>query len=752
MKISRYLILFLFITHYTSHSQNFAENTSYRIVKAKGTITLDGQVNEEDWLNADVGRNFYQNFPTDTDPAIDSTVFRITYDDKFIYVGVICYDPLEGEPISTTLRRDFNWGRNDNVGIYIDPYNDKSNGFSFQVTPNNVQREGLVLLDGRVQDDWDNKWYSEVYRGDGFWSVEMAIPFKSIRYNNVPNWNIQVLRNNQKRNEQSGWISVPQRYSASSMTFSGQMIWDTPPQSAGTNMAVIPYVAGGIAKNHEEGEPTEIKYEAGFDAKIGLSSSLNLDLTFNPDFSQVEVDQQVTNLQRFEIFFPERRQFFLENQDLFAEGGFRETRPFFSRRIGIQGSGESRRNVPIIAGARVSGKMGKKWRLGVLDMVTNEDATSIDISPAQNYSVLTLEKQIFQRSRVSAIFVGRSNMGQAALDSFRVENNLVLNELGDVLDATDTLYTLSEYNYVYGVDYNLATVDNRWEGDFFYHRSADPDGNSDEKYATGAFLRYRTTKFGLRTNFERIGENHNAEVGFVPRKGVTNYGIGTEYNFFTPGKIQRHGPNLNFGGVVTNDWDRLDNDARLEYQFSFLNSAYMEVSTSWNFVTLTSPFDPSRNDGKELNEGDEYDYWRYRFFYRSDRRKNFIYSISVNNGEFFNGKLFSAASEITLRLPPILQVQMNINYNRITLPAEFNDAELILIGPRIDLTLSNKVFFTTFVQYNTQADNLGHNSRFQWRFKPVSDLFIVYTDNYVTPSFTTRNRAIVVKLNYWLNL
>lgn len=752
MKISRYLVLFLFITHYTSYSQNFAENTSYRIVKAKGAITLDGQVNEEDWLAADVGRNFYQNFPTDTDPAIDSTVFRITYDDKFIYIGVICYDPLEGEPIVTTLRRDFNWSRNDNVGIYIDPYNDRSNGFSFQVTPNNVQREGLVLLDGRVQDDWDNKWYSEVFKGDGFWSVEMAIPFKSIRYNNVPNWNIQVLRNNQKRNEQTGWISVPQRYSASSMTFSGQMIWDTPPQSAGTNMAVIPYLAGGVAKNHEEGEPTEFTNEAGFDAKIGLSSSLNLDLTFNPDFSQVEVDQQVTNLQRFEIFFPERRQFFLENQDLFSEGGFRESRPFFSRRIGIQGSGESRRNVPIIAGARVSGKMGNKWRLGVLDMITNEDATSKDISPAQNYSVLTLEKQIFQRSRLSAIFVGRNNMGQAALDSFRVENNRVLDEFGTEIDPSDTLYSLSAYNYVYGVDYNLATVDNKWEGDFYYHRSADPGQSSDQKYATGAFLRYRTPEFGLRGNINSVGENHNAEVGFIPRKGVTNYGIGTEYNFFTDGRIQRHGPQLNFGGVVTNEWEHLDNNARLEYQFSFLNSAYMEVSGSYEHVTLTRPFDPSGGDGKELLEGTEYRYMRYRFFYRSDRRKNFIYSLSINNGEFFNGKRFSAGSEITFRLPPILQIQMNIDYNRVTLPNEFNDSELLLLGPRIDVTLSNKVFFTTFVQYNTQADNLGHNSRFQWRFKPVSDLFIVYTDNYVTPSFTTRNRAIVVKLNYWLNL
>lgn len=744
--ISALLLLIQF-----SFSQNRPGEVGLSINRSQGPISIDGKLDEPTWLNAEKGRGFYQNFPTDTDPAKDSTVFSLTYDDKFIYVGLICYDNLEGDPITTTLRRDFGWIRNDNVSVYIDPFNDKTNAFSFQVTPDNVQREGLVLLDGRVQDDWDNKWYSEVYKGNGFWSVEMAIPFKSIRYNNVPQWNIQVLRNNQKRNEQTGWISVPQGFSASNMTFSGALEWDVPPTPAGPNIALIPYLSGSMGKDHEEGASTETKFDAGFDAKIGLSSSLNLDLTFNPDFSQVEVDQQVTNLQRFEIFFPERRQFFLENQDLFSEGGFRRSRPFFSRRIGIQGAGESRRNVPIIAGARVSGKMGSKWRIGLLNMVTNEDETSTDISPAQNYAVAVVEKQVFKRSRLSAIFVSRNNLGQAALDSFRVENNLVVNQLGEVISSKDTLYSLSEYNYVYGLDFNLATVDNRWEGDFFYHRSADPE-KEDGKYAGGAFLRYRTPEFGWRTNFNVVGENHNAEVGFVPRRGIANYGAGVNWNFFTSGKIQRHGPNLDFGGVVDSDWSKLDNDASAEYQLSFLNTAYMEVGLDWNSVLLTSSFDPSGSDGSELAEGTEWNWVRYSFFYRSDRRKNFIYSLSVNNGGFFNGQRFSTGTGITYRLPPILQVELNAEYNQVRLPDPYNDSELFLLGPRIDLTLTNKVFFTTFIQYNTQADNLGHNSRFQWRFKPVSDLFIVYTDNYLTPDFITRNRAIVVKLNYWLNL
>ncbi|MEO9484223.1 MAG: DUF5916 domain-containing protein [Ekhidna sp.] len=751
------LLFVLSILWFTSNAQNAPDKVIYEVSRADESIIIDGKLDEAIWSKLPRGGGFVETFPTDNTLAKDSTQFMVTYTDKAIIIGIVCYDYSDGNYISTTLRRDFNWGSNDNVAVYIDPYNDKTNGFTFQVTPNNVQREGLVLLGGQVRDDWDNKWYSQVHQGADFWSTEISIPFKTIRYNNVAQWNIQVLRNNLKSNVQSAWVQVPQGYRPSNMTFSGQLNWDIPPKSAGSNVTVIPYVAASAGKNHEENESTQSDFEAGFDAKVAVSSSLNLDLTFNPDFSQVEVDQQVTNLQRFEIFFPERRQFFLENQDLFAEGGFGRSRPFFSRRIGIQGSGDTRRNVPIVAGARLSGKIGSKWRIGALNMVTNEDATAAEISPAQNYAVAVLERQIFNRSRLSAIFVGRNNLGNSAVayDTTTLINTGELqDEFGNPIAAEDTLITLSEYNYVFGLDYNLATVDNSWEGDIFYHRSVDPNVSADKKYATGAFLRYRKPEFSVRANFQRVGENHNAEVGFVPRTGVTNYGTGTEYNFFTRegNQLQRHGPRINFGGVLTNDWDRLDNDASLEYRFSFLNTSYLEIGGNWNFVSLTSSFDPSRSGDNELAENTEHSWTSYRIFYRSDRRKNFVVRASVRNGGFFNVKRFNAELGLTFRLPPIMQIQLNGEFNRISLPDPFENVDLYLIGPRFDLTLSNNLFFTTFVQYNSQTENLGHNSRFQWRFKPVSDIFLVYTDNYITDGFQTRNRAIVFKINYWLSL
>ncbi len=753
--IRRVLSFIVFVTLFNwIFAQNLPGEADYHIKRATSEITIDGVLDEETWKSAEVGGGFYQNFPTDSQPALDSTQFMVSYDDQFIYVAAICHELLPGKPITNTLQRDFSWQRNDNISFYIDPYNDRSNGFTFQVTPDNVQREGLVILGGDVQDDWDNKWFSAVTMGEKAWYVEMAIPYKSIRYNSIPEWNLQFIRNNQKRNERSSWIQVPQQFRASDMLYSGKMRWDVPPPKAGTNIALIPYVTGSIGKNHEDGESTITDSGTGFDAKIGLSNSVNLDLTFNPDFSQVEVDQQVTNLQRFEISFPERRQFFLENQDLFAQNGFRSVRPFFSRRIGIQGQGSTQRNVPIIGGARVSGKIGNNWRIGVLNMITDEDRTSEEISPAQNYSVAVLERQVFRRSRVSAVFVGRTNLGNSLVeyDSTEFANTGRLQDLGgNELSPEDTLITLSKHNYVYGLDYNLATVSNRWEGNFFYHRSLDP-GEQDENSAFGAFLRYQTTKTNVRLFARSIGEGYNAEVGFVPRRGISSIGGRVDFNYFTDGKVQRHGPSFGPSYLVNAEGKILDKNFSTDYEFQFLNSSRFRVELEWRFVTLTRPFDPSRTGGEELPEDAAFDWLNFSMSYNSDNRKPFTYELFANSGSFYNGSRSNVGGNFVYRYQPIFQVGVNFEYNNIQLPDPFNDADLLLLGPRIDLTLTNKVFFTTFIQYNTQDENLGHNSRFQWRFKPVSDLFIVYTDNYFTDDFSVRNRALVVKLSYWLNL
>lgn len=743
MKKTPSLFLFLALfSSFISQAQNQPQDASYSIRRAAGTIEIDGILDDEDWSNADLGGGFWQSFPTDSEPAGDSTQFMITYDDQFIYVGIICYDYLPGKPITNTLKRDFIWPFNDNISFYIDPYNDKSNGFAFQVTPDNVQREGLVTLGGEVADDWDNKWYSQVAFGENRWTVEMAIPFKSIRFNSVPQWNVQLIRNNQKRNERTSWIATPLQFRPSDMLYTGALNWDSPPPEAGANVTLIPYGITGLGKDFEEPEGTEADIDAGFDAKIGITNSVNLDLTFNPDFSQVEVDQQVTNLQRFEIFFPERRQFFLENQDLFSQNGFRISRPFFSRRIGIQGSGSTQRNVPIWGGARVSGKIGKNWRIGALNMVSKEDAITeedtVNVAPAQNYSMAIIERQI-NRSRISAVFVGRTNLGiEDDTDTFKIVN--------------DKVYDLTAYNYVYGLDYNLTSSDNKWVGSAYYHRSVDPIRKSDVS-SHGRFLRYQTQNINARVYHTYLGEDYNAEVGFVPRTGIMSYGGGLDYTWYPRGSVQNHGPQVTIRRVSETNWNILDKTLELQYVIQFLNTMVVEFGYDRNSILLQDGFDPSGTDGPELDADVAYTYGTGYVAFQSDNRKPFTYGVYSGTGSYWNGNILVVGGGIQYRYQPIMQIGVEAEYNSINLPSPYNDADLLLISPRIDLTLTNKVFFTSFLQYNTQDKNFGQNHRFQWRFKPVSDLFIVYTDNYITdPSWQARNRALVVKLSYWLNL
>ncbi len=304
------------------------------IRKARSPIQIDGVLDEAAWQEAEVARDWFLNFPVDTILAPFQTEARVTFDEEFFYVSFVCYDD-ESPDFIQNLRRDYEYPFNDQVGVNIGPFNDRLNGFFFAMTPKGVQREGIVIGGGSGGDAfnsyWDNKWYCQVVRHPDKWIGEAAIPFKSIRYKDgMKEWNIIFDRSDRKRNQTSSWIRTPIPYTTGMFAYSGQLIWDDPLPPARTNISVIPYVAGGLSQNREV-RPVENNsdIQAGFDAKVGLSPSLNLDLAVNPDFSQVEVDQQVINLTRFEFRFPERRQLFLENSDLFSRAGLPEARVFF---------------------------------------------------------------------------------------------------------------------------------------------------------------------------------------------------------------------------------------------------------------------------------------------------------------------------------------------------------------------------------------------------------------------------------------
>ena len=363
--------LLITVNSFSQSSETNDNKYKLSIKKATGKITIDGILDEPDWQVASVAKNFIQNFPYDSSKALEQTEARITFDDQFLYISGVCYQPPKYTVQS--LRRDYPNASSDIFFILLDPFRDKLNGFYFSVTPYGVQKEGLLFSNsGGIENniDWDNKWYSQATRHDDRYVVEFAIPFKTLRYKmgstDINEWNINFCRNNLTSNERSSWAPIPRNFRMIDLNFNGKIIWETPPPSPGKNFSFIPFLLGGRSKDFVKNTPGNNDIEAGFDAKIGITPSLNLDLTVNPDFAQVEVDRQVTNLSRFVLFFPERRQFFLENSDLFGSFGFRNVNPFFSRRIGIGrnvNDGENVR-VPIVAGARLSGRLNKDCELG----------------------------------------------------------------------------------------------------------------------------------------------------------------------------------------------------------------------------------------------------------------------------------------------------------------------------------------------------------------------------------------------------
>ena len=737
------VIVFYFFYN-SSFAQNIPEQASITIKRTKESITIDGILDENAWKNADKAKDWYLSFPVDTAFANSQTEAMLIFDNEYLYIGFICHDPIGGDYIVQSLRRDFEWSVTENVSVYLDTFNDKINGFTFGLSPLGVQREGLISDGEEISADWDNKWFTAVKNYEDKWTAEFKIPFKTLRYkDNNKLWNINFIRNDLKRNERSSWTAVPQQYRTNNLSFAGKLHWEEPPPKAGSNISIIPYISGGVSRNHQDDESTEFRGDVGFDAKVAVTSSINLDLTVNPDFSQVEVDQQVTNLDRFEIFFPEKRQFFLENNDLFGQNGFRRSRPFFSRRIGIaKDTAGHNIQIPIRYGLRLSGKLDRNWRVGLLNMQTARESgaelsgiETIEGShklPSQNYTVAVFQRRIFSRSNIGALLVNRQATNYNDLD---------------------TTISTTKYNRIIGLDYNLGTNNNRWEGNSYYHRSLDP-GINKKNYSFGAFLKYASRNFTVMINAQEIAENFNAELGFVPRKGVKTSFNRYEFTFYPKNSIvATHGPIYRMSFVTDKDYNLTDRGLQLGYKISFKNGRELEVEINQEFQKLRNDFNPIDPKGDSvLLTGESFNWRNFQIEFNSDNRKILSYQATAQIGSYYTGHRTNITGTITYRIQPIGLLNLNIDYNHINLPFPLKEVDFFLIGPRFDLTFTDKLFLTTFVQYNSQDDNLNINTRFQWRFKPVSDLFIVYTDNYFPEQLKVKNRALVLKLSYWFNL
>lgn len=727
------------------------------IKKISIPIVLDGKLEDAAWKDAAVATNFYMNYPYDTALAPFQTEARLAFDEHMLYVSFVCYDD-DTPDMMQSLRRDFDFDGTDNIGIYLGSFNDRINGFYFQVTPYGVQAEGIISNGGAgdesYNDTWDNKWYSKVVRDKDKWVAELAIPFKSFRYKSIGEWNVTFLRWDRKRNLVSSWVATPIQFIPASFAYSGQLIWEElPPRSKG-NVSLIPFVAGSSSRDNEKDPAlTNQDLQTGLDAKIGVTPSLNLDLTLNPDFSQVEVDRQVINLTRFEFQFPERRQFFLENSDLFAGAGFPEARPFFSRRVGLAlDSTDNLVQVPILYGARLSGSVSKDWRVSLLNMRTREKLSAG--LPGQSYTVAAVQRNFWKQSNVSFIYVDKSSHGVNDADTLKYFHPDLLRYR---VNGTDTLPAFSLYNRVLGVDMDMRSADNTWYTSLYYSGSFDPF-TENKNFSGGGFLSYTKRTINIFGGSTFVQRDYNAEAGFVPSRGVylglTNFFSGAEYTFYPKSElIATMGPGVDVSLTTTPDGRVTDRNVSAGYSLNFLNTSSLEFGVEYNYQRLTNSFNPIDSEiYLEFLQGQEYSWRTVGIEYNSDQRKVFNYSVESQWGGFYNGSNFNVNGEVNYRYQPYGSLTVRFDYNDLRLATGYGKEKLFLIGPRLDLTLTDKLFLTTFVQYNSLADNINLNSRFQWRYKPASDFFVVYTENYLPENLRSKNRALVFKFTYWLNL
>ncbi len=721
----KYLFLFAFLLPgFPVFAQKINNAYKLRIAETRAPVVVDGLLEEDAWKNAEPAKDFFMVSPMDTSFAKVLTEVRMSYDKDNLYISAICYQPNARSYAVESLRRDFAYTKNDNFILILDPFDDQTNGFTFGVNAAGAQWDGLIFNSNGYDLSWDNKWYSEVKHYDDRWVFEASIPFKSIRYKKgIKTWGINFSRLDIKVPEKSAWAKIPRQFNVASLAFTGNLLWDNPPPDAGTNVSVIPYVLGGLTKNYQTNTSAKFKKEIGADVKIGITSSLNLDLTINPDFSQIEVDRQVTNLDRFELFFPERRQFFLENADLFANFGYSTIRPFFSRRIGL--------GVPIEFGARLSGSLDKNWRIGAMDMQTKSmDETGL---PAQNFAVLALQRRVFSRSNIRFMFINKQSVNYSALEN-----------------PGKPAFNL--YNRNVGLEYNLASSNNRWVGKSMFLKSFSPQKNSDD-LVHAANLQYTTKKWLLSWQHESVGENYTAEVGYVPRTDYFKINPKLNYLFFPKaGKVLNHGPVFSSTYFFNRSFKTTDNESMLGYKFTQRSQSVFEVWASNNYIRLQRPFDPVNTGKGSLATGTEHVWKAGGFNYASEPQKMYTYSLSGQYGGYFaNGNRLNLAGDLGYRFQPYVNIAMSTSYNHIVLPQPWGVTNFWLVGPRTDFTFSNKLFLTTFVQYNNQQKNINLNTRFQWRYKPASDLFLVFTDNYYPSPFAVRNRALVLKFTYWWN-
>ncbi|MEM9984993.1 MAG: DUF5916 domain-containing protein [Bacteroidota bacterium] len=676
-----------------------AEPTTIQAVKIARPINVDGKLNEASWQMATPITSFIQKDPTQGDAVSMPTEAKIMFDGDYLYVGAICKTIHGRSDIRTqNMQRDFDYFQNDMFGIAIDGFLDKRNAMAFQTNPHGTQREILVMDDQIFNREWSGFWKVRTQILDSAWTVEMAIPWKTLRYPpGCDQIGIILTRNIRSNNEYASFPAVPRAFNVYRMPYEAILTGiEPPPPSA--NVQVIPYVLVNNDRNSVDGEladkSTELK--AGGEVKWVTGPSSVLDFTFNTDFAQADVDRQVVNLSRFSVLFPERRQFFLEGNEIYTMAAWDPLQPFFSRRIGLDDSGNP---IPIDAGIRFTSRSDKK-NIGLLAIRQRANRET----PASNFAVARYSANLSSQGRIGGMATFRHD---AADDSGQSTTNVT------------------------------ATIDGFFRptqqiNSFWMVSGSKTTGGSEDQGLSGATWTYYDNNWLYLGHVQAfVTENYNPRVGFVD---ATNYLLTSPAVIFRlrpkwlPKFIRQYTPE-----ITTWAYHYMDDLTFREGSFRITPFSVELQSGSELSYQIRSEWQSLRNTfspvGVEILPGD-YQYTSHRFSYQGDFSKKIAISAAYRWGGYFDGRLNTFSSSLRFAPLPHIQLTADYEFNRLSeLGANNRTVETHLIGTELRLALNPRVQLISFLQYNTASNRVTLNSRFVWEYRPLSYIYLVYNDN-----------------------
>ncbi|MBI4886472.1 MAG: carbohydrate binding family 9 domain-containing protein [Acidobacteria bacterium] len=707
------------------HEHDHAAGEQYRIDarRAPRAPAIDGALDEPMWRDAAMVDSFTQQEPVDGEPATERTEVRVLYDAGHLYIGVHAFDSQPAAVIATEMRRDSpQLLEEDNFQIILDTFRDSRSGYMFVTNPLGAKLEQQVFEEGggnlrgaasNINRDWNGVWDAAAQRTADGWTAEIDIPMVTVRSPevDVQTWGINFMRNIRRKNEVVYWSPIPKPYTLTRVSLAGSVSGMTG-VTRGLDLRLKPFViAGGRRDRTGRAVASSSLHDVGLDAKYGLSSGLTLDVTLNTDFAQAEVDEQQVNLTRFPLFFPEKRDFFLENSGQFTvgnQGNQRLADLFFSRRIGLSATGQP---VPIMGGARMTGKMGRN-NLAVMELQTGEAFGR----PGENFLVARYSRDVGARSRIGGLVVNKDAVGSAAF-------NRTL--------AADTLIQPTPSVQLYS----------------FLAQTATPGVTEDQQafHTRVAFMNRKWNNYGEYTD---IDEHFNAEAGFVPRTGIRKSTLHLERNPRPGGLIRVMEPMITID-YTTDQTGRLV-ERRIHHMVGtrFQNGTYLNVFINRWLDVLDEPFAIQR--GVVIPAG-VYRFHEWNFIFNSNPARRVYERFTYSPQTFYDGTRREVDLTLGLRASSRASAEFALQRNDVDIPW---GAFVVNLGVlRLDYTISPRMSVRSLSQYNSLTRQTSASVRYNFVYKPGSDLYIVYDglEGNLPGRPELRNHQLVVKMTYLLS-